>query len=753
MNTSLLASVSLVLGCLVGTAAADSPPIRTPYAQQQPLEIHRVVLPSEAVRQYDCVEMTVELGATYDNPFDSSDIAVDARMAFPDGKTRMVPGFLFRPFDRKLEKNREVLTPSGEPSWRIRFTPPVAGEYSAVVTVRDRTGHREAAPVRFTAAAGNRPGFVRVSPRDRRYFEFDNGKAFFPIGLNICWAGSQGTFDYDAWFPAYSQAGCNATRLWLAPSSFTLALERTGKPEQGLGMGQFDLGNAWRLDYVLELARREGLYAKLCFDSFNILRDKQPYPHWDHTPHNAANGGPLAKPTDFWTSPVMDRLYRDKLRYLVARYGSFTQVLSWEFWNEVDITDDYQTEPARAWHERMARYLHAIDPYAHLITTSFAHSDGDPAIDRLAELDYVQTHRYGGVDLAASLAMHQEEKAAYGKPHYVGEVGAGGRPRFTDDPEGMQIHDPLWISLASGGSGAAQPWWWETIHTQGLHPLFATVSRFTVGIDWPGEQMRVVQPQLAWQPVPEPLPRKDLVLKTVSPSWSVSEFNQPRTVRIESSGASGQLPLAGIQHGLGGHKDKHNPVRLELDLPWPSRVVVDVHGVSGWGGAALAMRLDGQVAVAKDFVDTNPPGKHEDLQQYCGAYGVDVPAGKHVVEVENKGKDWFYCGFRIPKALESTTPPLVAWATVGKTNVVAWVRLEDRTWNRVCVLRETIPACPPSLLVLPHVAPGRWQAELWDTWSGKVLEEQSIEVGTGGEARVRLPEIDKDLAVRLRRMP
>ncbi len=733
--------------------AVGAEPIRTPYARREPLQIRRVVPPASPVRQYGVVELVVELAATYDNPFDASDIALDARVTLPGGKVRSVPGFLYRPFDRKEEQSREVLLPSGEPSWRVRFAAPVAGEYTVVVVARDRTGERQSEPVRFAVEASDDPGFVRVSPRDHRYFEFDNGRAYFPIGLNLCWpGGARGTYDYDAWIPEFAKVGCNATRLWLSPDWIVLALERSGRPEDGFGMGQFDLAAAWRLDYVLRLATQHGMYVKLCIDSYNILRPRNAYPHWERTPHNAANGGPLAVPTDFWTNPAMERFYRDKLRYLVARYGCFTHVLSWEFWNEVDITSDFKAEPVREWHQRMARHVRSIDPDAHLITTSFANSNGVPTIDQLAELDYVQTHRYGGFDPAADLASYQARKAEYGKPHYVGEVGAdSGGDRFADDPDGMQVHDPLWLTVANGGSGTAQPWFWEKIHSRHLHPLFGAVVRFTSGIDWPAEQMRSVEPRFTWEQPTEPLPRKDLVLDTVGESWSPSEYNRPRTVQLDRSGVHGQIPLASIQHGMGGHKDKHNPVRLETDLPWPIRFGVNVHGVSGWGGAALEIRLDDRVVLKKDFSDTNPPGEHKTLLQYCGSYEVDVPAGRHVLELENGGPDWFTCSYRLRDAVECHTPPLLGWATVGRSNVLAWVRLEARAWTRVCVLKESLPPCAPSMLVLPEVAAGRWKAEIWDTHTGQVAGERMIDVAADGEARFPLPEIATDVAVRLKR--
>ena len=466
-----------------------------------------------------------------------------------------------------------------------------------------------------------------------------------------------------------------------------------------------------------------------------------------------STAAPLQRPNDFWQNAEMDRLYRNKLRYLVARYGASTTVLSWEFWNEVDVINTYTSEPIQRWHQRMARYLRDIDPYRHLITTSYGRSEGDPAVDMLAELDYVQTHNYGSPDLPVALARKQAEKAAYNKPHYVGEIGADCTgARFEDDPTGLQIHDPLWIAMATGASGLAAPWYWELIHTSNLYGLFGAASRFSKDIDWPGEAIRPIKAELAWQTPPTPLPHKDLVLEVGLVSWERNDSNRPRTVRITREGASGEIPVAGIQHGLGGHRDKHNPVTFEVDLPWPTRLLVDVSGVSGWGGASLRMELDGQTLLQKDFPNTNPPDKHDTLNTYNGVYAIDVPAGHHTARAENTGADWFYAAFRFAQAVECTRPPLFTWAAVGKTTAIAWIRGEDRTWYRVCALKEKLPPSPPSILILPGVGTGEWQAELWNTWTGEVIQSQRVSVPASGEARLALPAIEKDLAVKLRRL-
>jgi len=742
-----------VISCRLAWSAAPVDRLTTPYTQTGNLKIHNVSLSSPTVTRFSRIELTVDFSASFDNPFELADVALDANFRAPSGKTLFVPGFFYKSFARALKDGHEVLSPEGSPSWRIRFTPVETGSYTAVVTVRDRSGKVESAPVTFTVAASETPGFIGISKVDRRYFAFENGQPYFPIGADVCWAGGRGTFDYDQWLARYSEAGCNYARLWLSPHWSTFALEQPGKRDQGKGLGQFDLANAWRLDYVLDAAAQRGIYLMFCIDSYKILRQKDGYPQWDNTPHNAANGGPLKQPGDFWTNLTMAQLYRDKLRYLVARYGYSPHVLSWEFWNEVDIITGYRTAAVRDWHARMAVALRALDPFHHLLTTSFANTVGDKEVDTLPGLDYVQTHHYNSPDLAVTVAKAQAQKTLYGKPHIVGEIGAdssGGRSK--DDPQGLQIHDPLWVSIAAGCSGTAQPWWWDNyIHPRNLYPLFGAVARFAAGIDWPREGFRSIKPRAEWQTKPDPLSRVDLAVKTSPASWDASELNRPRRVSLTRAGVQGELPLSAIQHGVGGHRDLHNPATFEIDLPWPTRCEVEVGEVSGHGGAALKMTLDGQTALAKDFPDPDGSKDTRPLKQFAGVYGLDVPPGRHTLVVENIGADWFMASYRFRNAIEPTGPPLLSWALVGTNTVLVWSRVEDRTWQRICGLKAVVPSAPASVLLFPGLTPGLWTAELWDTWNGTITETREIIVPPSGEARLSLPPIEKDLAIKLRR--
>lgn len=103
---------------------------------------------------------------------------------------------------------------------------------------------------------------------------------------------------------------------------------------------------------------------------------------------------------------------RNKLRYVVARWGYSTNIAAWEFFNEIDnavfTQQDSLLIPHDAvtlWHGEMSRYLKDIGPYQHLVTTSVPHRDilGMNSIEIPSIYpDYIQT---------------------FGKPYVVGEFG------------------------------------------------------------------------------------------------------------------------------------------------------------------------------------------------------------------------------------------------------------------------------------------------------------------------------------------
>lgn len=749
-----LVAVFLICGGLgfCSETAFLPPNISTPFKTEQKTGINSITPIKTSVSKYEVAEFILEITATYNNPFDPDDINVEAEITTPDNQTIKLPGFYYQDFSRKSENNREILLPNSKGEWRLRFAPSKPGDYRLVVFVQDRNGKVKSDPFVFKVSDSSRDGFARVSKKDKRFFELDSGKSFYPVGANTCWAGSRGTYDYDEWFKKFSENGCNFGRLWLSPHWTTFALERPGKPEEGKGLGLFDLANAWRLDYVLKLAEKNGMYLKLCIDSYNILRKKDAYPEWERTPHNIKNGGILNEPTEFWTDTKMEKLYKNKLRYLVARYGAYANLFAWEFWNEVDITTGFNREVVRNWHQKMAKYLREIDPYSHLITTSFAGSGGEPTIDLLPELDYVQTHHYGSPDLVTTIEKYHKLKSAYGKPHYVGEIGAdSGGPRTKDDPSGYQVHDPMWISIALGCAGVAQSWWWDNlIYPNNLYHLYKPVSEFVKNIDFPAENFKQFNFQLHWQKPPVPSQRYDLAFEGGPVSWGESEYNKPRVVVINRNGVVSGAPVSGILHGTVNHPKLHNPVTFETRLPWETVLEINVGGVSGYGGASLEVVLNDKRVLEKQFIDDD--NSTETITKYSGIYKVNIPAGKNKIVVRNTGKDWVMVSYNFKNAIEKDIPPLLSRGVIGNKTAIIWLRNEFATWQNICVKKQKLEPVQPVFLSTEQLKPGKYKVEIWNTWGKDEVKTDTIQVESGKEVRILLPEIEHDLAVKLTRI-
>lgn len=719
-------------------------------------------------RQFQPIEISVRLQASFANAYDPDQVALDALVVTPNGRRYTMPGFLYRPYRPKYGKatlpiairstaalaegkvssteefaDAEVLVPTGEEGWKVRICGEEPGKYTVRLRVTTATGtatHR-LAPITVRPGKG---GFVRVSAADRRYFQLSDGEFYWPLGANMAWALPRGLRDYAEWLPKYRAVGANWGRVWLGPSWTTFG------QVQGQA-GQVDLAQAARLDALLAMGRRNGIRFALCIDSYNELRDRVSWPEWERSKLNTANGGPLDSPSEFWTKEAARKLYRQRLRYLVARWAADPTVMAWELWNEVDGTADYHPERVRSWHAWAAAEIKRLDPYRHLVTTSFG-GDGEGAQDasffRLPEIDYAQSHRYGDADLAVGVANAGARLGGRGKPHFVGEVGADASgDRADDDPKGLQIHDPLWASIATASSGAAMPWWWDSyIAKRDLYGVFRPASEFLRGLDFRREAFHPAKLTMR-RPPDAPREMGDAIPTADAVGWNPADHFGPQTVRIDADGMHAPR-LAKLQQGTGNHPELHNPVTFEIDLSWPTTFRLHVGNVSGYGGAALRISLDGKEMVRRDYPDPDGDRNPETLKQFEETLRLPIPAGKHRVTVENPGSDWFEASYCLEGALVKREADLLGYASVGKRTVIGWFRKRDATWQNE-VRHAPIPAQVDAEIEIGGLRPGKWRVEWWDPSSGAVVSSKQIAVGTSGMAVLPLQIQMRDVALKM----
>lgn len=426
------------------------------------------------------------------NPYDPAEADVRGEFEAPDGSVRSMPAFRTREFSRALVGGRERLHPQGQPEWRVRFTPDRPGVWRWRWVAVTPEGRAETSWRAFTVTPP-RPGdhgFLRRSPSDPRYLRFDDGAPYIALGSNLAWYDGRGTYAYDAWFAQLAAQGATYVRLWMPSWAFGLEwIRRDGDGQvasTSLGNYEDRLDRAWQLDYVLEAAARHGIMVMLCLQNhgaFSLSYNSE----WADNPYSAANGGPLAHPRDFMTSPAARALFQRRLRYVVARWGYATNLLAFELWNEVDLAEQPSPQALLDWHVEMSDALRALDPHDHLVTTSTTIL-GSTDVYALPQIDIAQLHFYAAPlfsDFSTSVPFLSQQLAGFGKPVLAAEIGIDHGPAETraKDPEAVGQHDALWAGVLAPSLGTGMPWWWDNlIDPDGLWFHWGPVARFVEGV-------------------------------------------------------------------------------------------------------------------------------------------------------------------------------------------------------------------------------------------------------------------------------
>ncbi|MBM3500506.1 MAG: DUF5060 domain-containing protein, partial [Armatimonadetes bacterium] len=471
-----------------GQANAPSPPLHA----RGPAAIRGVVPSAATVGRYERLELTVDLSALHDNPYDPQQVDLTASFTAPSGTTTVVPGFYYQGYRREgSDPESPILAPEGDPDWKVRFAPTEVGEYRCTVRLRNvfagETLDASAPPVEFQCVPSASSGFIRVAPDGEPRFTLDSGEPFRPVGQNV----QNDWIDYRH-TSLLAESGANCVRAWLFCHwtwlEWTPMTPEWAGPGHWIrqygGAGVYNQGLAWIADQYLERCERDRLRVMVCFGAAHEVNAGDDIARWGGHPYNRANGGFLDKPEEYWSDPRARQLARNRLRYIAARYGYSTAVWAWEFWNELGDAGPDVT----AWHREMGDYLRSVDPNRHLLTVS----TWQPEPDRLApiwelpQIDFTQSHLYApSPAFEPTIAAYRR---LYGKPHVVGEGGGlaaspgGGdsaRNACTVDPEGIDFHNSLWLPVMAGAAGGTLAWHWrQRIEPNGLSPQYGALARF-----------------------------------------------------------------------------------------------------------------------------------------------------------------------------------------------------------------------------------------------------------------------------------
>ena len=513
------------------------------------------------------------INKTFANPFDPRECEAFAEIATPSGKTVNVPAF-FNQLCRRREADavanltpnpspltgkgiggEEIVEAYGPEFFTVRYRPLESGPHAVTLKLRENGAYQErkdaANRLKFVPGAisaslalgakafvavdppkgGGRPfhGFVRCAA-DQRHLQFDDGSFFYPIGPclrspsdtripyadpkwnmnDIARIGRRGTYQYDEYFKAAAENGCNWARVWMCSWWGSLEWRRDWPGYQGAG--RYNLLNAWRIDYLLGLAERLGLTVNLCLTNHGQFSPEVDT-EWANNPYGVTYGGPLNAPREFFTSVDARILHQNKLRYVVARYGHSPAVMAWSLFSEVEFTQEYaegRGKNVAAWHAEMAAYLKEIDPNHHLVATHFSHPKNGADTLSVPQIDIAASNAYSvfeelshAKDAAEALASFWSGNERFRgfmhfkKPALVEEQGRHFMGGHENTPQTLEadLHCGLWGSMVQPLAGATGYWWWLQLHYDKKWDAYKPLAAFMKNEDFrAGKNERTLEP-------------------------------------------------------------------------------------------------------------------------------------------------------------------------------------------------------------------------------------------------------------------
>lgn len=433
---SLTACLLILSACAPAATATPAPtvPPVPPTAPPDLPKLTTVALDRSELPRYESLEMTVELEAQYENPYDARQVRLDGVFSGPNGAQMNVPGFW-----------------DGQGAWKMRFSPSSAGEWRYALTVSDARGTSASAEGSFNVSESERKGWLQIGKTvnpdySARYLVHHDGSPFYGYGyceaLNILIDGFSvengvGLFsnmvaageNFVVWWPLYSMSPINSS------------------------YNNYSASNMSTIDAIVRDAEKKGIYLVFTvWDHPQLRGDNHPWGRGNWANNNGFNK--LVDLPEFFSDAEAWAWQENFYRYLIARWGYSPAIGMWQIVSEINGTESF--EQTDAWHEKVNDYFVAHDPYRHPTTASMS---GDVDWEAGYQVtDAPQVHLYefdGGAIQAAEVltSWTQSMWDAQEKPNWVGEFGVQGTAEYPE-----LFHHSIWSALASGAAMTPAEW-------------------------------------------------------------------------------------------------------------------------------------------------------------------------------------------------------------------------------------------------------------------------------------------------------
>lgn len=685
-------------------------------------------LSSSNVPNYGLFEVEVHVQSAVYNPYNYDSISLTAAFVAPSGQITAVDGFFYQQF---VPVANGLLEPQGTPFWKIRFTPTETGMWHFDLKVEDFFGADSAKNLSFQCVQSSLGGFLHI-PQGTNYFKNEAGKTIFLIGENIAWANhADGSDRMSYYLEKLNQNEMNFAKLMMTPWGYQIEWW-----PQGLKNYSNRQKEAFLLDSVFSTASQKDIYLLLGLSIHDELNISYFGVDWNSNPYNIQNGGMCNNVWDFFILPEAKAAFKNRLRYVAARWGYAPHLMGWELLSEADNFSwygDYKTQIA-AWANEMATYIKQIDPNKHLVSVGFALQGSNPAVWQHQDIGFTQMHIYDKVvdiegDVFRQVGMYSQK---FQKPMIVGEFGLGhhGDTLVVWDPDGLAIHNALWTSSLSGSPATVLPWFWENyIDIQNLYPVFTPVALFMAD-----EQLT----DAAYLPTHIETRSDENANWIITPKYSDLSARAPsKNFQLHTTGQI--IPATdSLSQMLFGPASLFAALRQppELSAKWQRPSLLTIETGTQAVGAVFQVSLDGVV-----ILETTASSSTE--------YLIEIPAGQHTIKLDNSGTGFFSILEIHHIAIHDFLPPVRAFGLLSSESALIWVHNRNSNWKWAYEHSQNPPPASGELL-LPFEN-GIFQLNWYNSWTG-TIDSVTQASATNGKLVIPVIDLQKDLAIKINRL-
>ena len=445
---------------------------------------------------------------------DYIDVVATFTHATDPSANRTIYGFFYRDYVEDFTNDVWHEVPTNFP-FRIRFAPPIVGEYKVIVELFSNPSHEGGPTISQCADFYCLPNSASEGPLVVGHHEHnlkfkDSQRSFFGVGINMGYVHGQYESNSNLvlmpsefkthrnQFNSFIAAKGNYARIDCENIDYNpewLKLNVYDKYEWPISSGQYHnrQNNMWEFDKIISIAELNKIFLQVVLDggsSFNILNYYTSPPSnwnekffWPWNPYHTEMGFTLGK--DFLTAASAQsssafKQYSKRIRYIMSRWGYTNQIANFEMMNEVDWQEEIAINQSSSMSGTITNFINNLIDYAkfdlgytnHLYSASYAsHEWGANDFNSTfysTHIDLQDHHDYGNrkdqnlVKRASAAEDLYSKTFSQGKskPFIFGELGSA--PAYIDQCTDVNFHNTIWSSAFMGSFGTGLNWWiWD----------------------------------------------------------------------------------------------------------------------------------------------------------------------------------------------------------------------------------------------------------------------------------------------------